>query len=117
MITKTHPLIAVTANLSALNLDHLAVRNIVGEHQFLSQDGVNYVLICHPRHWRVAANYLTSKGATVAPPLGGAGMQVGSQAAGIVPAAWGVAATDSTWAAAAKMASALGWPAIDPAEL
>jgi hypothetical protein len=116
LITKTKPLIAVTLDLKSLGLNQREVRHDVGEHHYLSQDGKTYVLVCHPRHWRVAEKYLTSKGAVVAPPLGDPS-QVGVKFSATVPADCAVAATDTTWAAATKISISFGWPAIDPAEL
>jgi len=116
LITKTKPLIAVTNNLSVLDLDQHKVRCDVGEHQWLSPDGMVFVLVCHPRHWRVAANYLESKGAAVAPHLHDT-KQVGQNFAAMLPENCGVTPTDTAWQAAEKMSQVFGWPAIDPVEL
>lgn len=116
MITKTKPLIAASTNLAALNLDDMSVRNILGDHHWLTQDdGKTFVFVCHPRHWKPAATYLESKGAAVAPSLNHPTAQVGEAFASIVAA--GVLATDTSWVAAEKMFQAWGWPMIDPVEL
>lgn len=85
-------------------------------HWWAPADRSVYVLVMQTHNRAEAHIFLTGNSAVPIAPHTDPFTQVGTAFATLIPAAFGVLATDTTWQAAKKIAAGAGWSAIDPAE-
>jgi hypothetical protein len=110
-------LIAATNNFTTLDITGAAPKTAYKIVHWWTADGTNYILVCEVHdmaNFRHLTTYITNHGGVAIARVTNPTAQVGAAFAALIPASHGVLATDTSYAAQAKILAGSGWAHVDP---